>query len=402
MTDLQTPPADRDLLRAFADRADQAAFAELVRRHGGLVLGVCRRVLDDAPDADDAFQAVFLVLARKAGSVRSPERLGNWLYGVAVRCAKRAKARAARRRARELPMTERPGPGGDPADWRDVRPVLDEEIARLPEKLRAVVVLCELEGVSRADAAAKLGVPEGTVSSRLARGKDALRRRLVKRGVALSAVGVGVLLTRAAPAAVSPGLAAQTVSAAIGFAAGGAATAGAAAAGLATTEIKLMFWMKALKVGLAAAVVAAAGGGAAVGYARLAAAAEDKKSDKDKLQGEWKVLSVKVGGNDAELRDEVVGQKMTFREDKMTLTRKSNGYFEATYTLDPSKDPKQADFTVLVGPEADKGKVAAAIYKLDGAKLTLHLSHPGQDRPTDFESAAGQTSILLVLERVKK
>lgn len=413
MTDLQTPPADRDLLRAFADRADQAAFAELVRRHGGLVLGVCRRVLADAPDADDAFQAVFLVLARKAGSVRSPEQLGNWLYGVAVRCAKRAKVRTAKRRAREQPMTERPHPGGDPADWRDVRPVLDEEIARLPEKLRAVVVLCELDGVSRSDAAAKLGVPEGTVSSRLARGKESLRRRLVKRGVALTAIGLGVLLSQAAPAAVPPALAMQTVSAAIGFAAGGSAAAGAA--GLATTEIKLMFWVKLLKVGLAAVLVSAVGGGAAVGLVRAVPTGEGPSfhdavrsvhdsarlalhgpaaRDKDKLQGEWTVKSARVDGHDP--GEKLVLKSVTFDGDKVLLAKGQEG----TFKLDPAKDPKHLDLNVTEGPHTGD---FPGVYKLDGDKLTFHFAHkPGGDRPGDFECKEGGQTVLLTMERAKK
>jgi RNA polymerase sigma factor (sigma-70 family) len=199
------PAADRDLLRAFLTDRDEPAFAALVSRHGPMVLGVCRRVLGNPHDADDAFQATFLVLARKAGSVRRPELLGNWLYGVAVRCAKRAKARAAKRQAREQPVIDWPAPEAGP-DWRDVRPVLDEELARLPDKLRAAVVLCELEGVPRPEAATRLGIPEGTLSSRLARGKETLRRRLVKRGITLSAIGVGMVLANAARAAVPPGL----------------------------------------------------------------------------------------------------------------------------------------------------------------------------------------------------
>src|SRR5262245_7718754 len=211
---------DGDLLKAFAERADQAAFTELVERHGRLVLGVCRRVLADAPDADDAFQATFLILARKARTVRRPERLGSWLYGVALRCAFRVRATA--RRAKEQPMPDvLPAPAEADTDWADVRPVLDAEIGRLPDKLRTVLVLCELQGVDRAAAAARLGVPLGTVSSRLSRAKEALRRRLIRRGITLSLVAVGLVLTRAAvTAAVPPPLAAGTVAAGVRFAVG--------------------------------------------------------------------------------------------------------------------------------------------------------------------------------------
>ncbi|HEX4612172.1 MAG TPA: sigma-70 family RNA polymerase sigma factor [Urbifossiella sp.] len=186
-------PADRDLLTAFAASRDEAAFTELVRRHGGLVLAACRRVTGHAQDAEDAFQAAFLVLARRAGQVGRPEQLGNWLYGVAVRTA--LDARSARRRIREQPLAAAPEPadadrGPDP----DLAGVMDEELARLPEKYRAAVVLCELEGVPRKDAAARLRIPEGTLSSRLAHARKILATRLARRGVmtpagVLAAVG---------------------------------------------------------------------------------------------------------------------------------------------------------------------------------------------------------------------
>jgi uncharacterized protein (TIGR03067 family) len=288
-------------------------------------------------------------------------------------------------------MPDVPAPRPDP-DWADVRPVLDEEIDALPEKLRAAVVLCELRGLDRAAAAAALGVPEGTLSSRLARGKEALRRQLLRRGIALSATGLGLVLASAAPAAVPPGLAEATAAAALG------GTGSVAAISLVNAEVSAMGCAKVLKVGLAAAVLAAGGLGAvAVGYVQ-AAAAEDKKPDKDRLQGEWKVVSIKLGGQDHPNKDQV-GDTMTFKGDNMALDP-----FKATFKLDPSKDPKQVDFTIEEGPnEGEKGKVCLAIYKIDGDKLTIHSAHPGGDeRPTGFESKEGQTSMVFTLERVKK
>ena len=127
--------SDADLLRGVARNiSDDAAFAELVRRHGPLVYSVCRRVLADRPEADDAFQASFLVLARKAGTIRRPELLANWLYGVALRCSRRAKGAMATRWAKEQPMLDIPAPSPPDADWADVRPVLDAELGRLPEQ----------------------------------------------------------------------------------------------------------------------------------------------------------------------------------------------------------------------------------------------------------------------------
>jgi RNA polymerase sigma factor (sigma-70 family) len=187
----QGGPSDRDLLARFTSQRDQAAFAELVRRHGSLVLGVCRRVTGHADDADDAFQAVFLVLARKAGRIARPDLLGNWLYGVAVRVASRARRSAARRRAREVAVSSLPDPARECASGLpDLGPILDEELAALPEWYREAILLCDLRGVSREEAALILGVPEGTVSSRLANGRKKLAARLARRGVSLSVAGL--------------------------------------------------------------------------------------------------------------------------------------------------------------------------------------------------------------------
>jgi RNA polymerase sigma factor (sigma-70 family) len=214
---LEADHPDADLLARFADRRDEPAFRELVRRHGPLVLGVCRRVAGHAQDAEDAFQAVFVVLARKAGSIRRPELLGNWLYGVAVRVARRAKRAAARRRVRERQVPAMPEPPTSPAaDWSDLAAVLDEELVALPEWYRTAVVLCDLQGLSRAEAAARLGVPEGTLSSRLAAGRTKLAERLARRGVTLPAAGLGVVMSASGTAAVPARLIEATVAAAVG------------------------------------------------------------------------------------------------------------------------------------------------------------------------------------------
>lgn len=405
---------DRNLLQAFAERADQDAFAELVRRHGPLVFGVCRRVLNDSAEAEDAFQAVFLVLAKKARSVRRPDLLGNWLYGVALRCARRVRTRTAQRLAREQPVTDMPArnPIPDAAEWRDLRPILDEEISRLPEKLRAPLLLCELEGVPRPEAAHRLGVPEGTLSSRLARGKDALRRRLLKRGIALTAIGLGLMLSQAAPAAVPSVLVQATTTAAIGFAAGTKATT--VAATIATREVQAMFWAKAIKVGLIAMIVAVVGSGVAIAYREGAIEQPNtgvlrelhdsvfhsihgtlpgKKSDKDKMQGEWKVTAVKVDGKDA---DENLGLKaLTFTGDKVVLGKDHEG----TFKLDAEKSPKQLDLKLTAGPHPGD---FPGVYNLEADKLTIHVAHPGGERPGDFECKEGGKTILIALERVKK
>jgi RNA polymerase sigma factor (sigma-70 family) len=225
----EDPRPDRDLLGRFAATRDEEAFAELVRRHGRMVLAVTRRVTGSPHDAEDAFQAAFLVLARRAGQVARPDLLANWLYGVAYRTA--LEARNARRRIKEQhpvsavpepPDPRAPAAGGSPED-ADLRRVIDEELAALPEKYRACVVLCDLEGLSRKDAAVHLRIPEGTLSSRLNHARKVLAGRLTRRGVTASGGALGAFLTGDALGAVVPArLALHTTRAAARFASGGA------------------------------------------------------------------------------------------------------------------------------------------------------------------------------------
>jgi RNA polymerase sigma factor (sigma-70 family) len=175
------PAGDGALLERFLAKGDDSAFEALVVRHGPMVLGVCRRILASPHDADDAFQATFLVLARKAARLRAPDRLGPWLYGVATRVAKKARSRAARHRHEAL--TDCPARERREAEWSDVMPILDAELGRLPSRHRDILVLCLLEGASAEEAAHRLGCPVGTVKSRLARGRKSLRDRLIGRGI---------------------------------------------------------------------------------------------------------------------------------------------------------------------------------------------------------------------------
>jgi RNA polymerase sigma factor (sigma-70 family) len=176
---------DTQLLKRFARQKDEAAFAALVRRHGPMVLAVCRRVLHDAHDAEDAFQATFLVLVRKARFIARPELLANWLYGVAYRVAVKARANANRRSAHERRAGAMTSVGSAPERiGSELRAVLDAELSHLPEKYRAPLVLCYLEGKTNEQAARLLGWPTGSISGRLARARELLRERLVSRGLA--------------------------------------------------------------------------------------------------------------------------------------------------------------------------------------------------------------------------
>jgi RNA polymerase sigma factor (sigma-70 family) len=192
---------DGELLTAFVERADEAAFEALVRRHGPMVLGVGRRVLGDRHAAEDVFQAAFLVLARKAAGVWPRDAVGNWLYGVAVRIARDARRSQARRRAREVPMFDCAqadmGPRETSPDWR---PILDDELSRLPDHLRLPILLCDVEGRTRRAAARELRLPDGTFSRRLAAARRALAGRLARRGVTLGFAGLAAALARDAAA----------------------------------------------------------------------------------------------------------------------------------------------------------------------------------------------------------
>jgi RNA polymerase sigma factor (sigma-70 family) len=238
---------DGPLLERFVAGHDQTAFIAMVLRHGPTVWGVCQRVLRDGPDAEDAFQATFLVLARKAGSIARPDLLGNWLYGVAYRTAREAKSRRATRRARESRVQRHTPSNADPqVEWADLRPVLDEELNRLPEKFRRPFVLCYVEGKTNEEAARLLNCPKGTVLSRLAWARERLRCRLTRRNITLTAGLAGLLQSEALRAAVPPTLVHPTVKAAAAFAAGNAAAIPIASGVAVLTErvLHAMLWTK--------------------------------------------------------------------------------------------------------------------------------------------------------------
>lgn len=226
---------DGQLLDCFVSRREPAALEALVRRHGVMVWGVCQRVLRSPHDAEDAFQATFLVLLRKAPSIVPRERVGNWLYGVAHQTALKARATRTKRQTREKQVTDLPEPAAtDPPLGNDLRAVLDEELSLLPAKYRAVLVRCELEGNTGREAARQLGLPEGTVASRLARARAMLAKRLARRGLSVSGgMLAAVLPANAAPASVPTSVMTATVQAVTRIAAENAVPAGAIPANVA-------------------------------------------------------------------------------------------------------------------------------------------------------------------------
>jgi RNA polymerase sigma factor (sigma-70 family) len=206
---------DADLLESFVLHRNPDALAVLVHRHGPLVWNVCRRLLRKPQDAEDAFQATFLVLVRKAATIRHKERCAHWLYRVAYQTALKARAVAARRSVREQQVPDMPEPAVPPPDLgNDLQPLLDRELNRLPEKYGAVLVLCDLEGKTRPEAARQLGWPEGTVAGRLARARAMLAKRLSRRGLVLSATSLAAALPGAtASATVPPSVISSTIDA---------------------------------------------------------------------------------------------------------------------------------------------------------------------------------------------
>ena len=313
---------DGQLLERFLVHQDEAAFVALVRRHGPMVLGVCHRILGNDADSEDAFQATFLVLVRKAPSLTSRSILGDWLHGVARHTALKAKAAATHRQAKEHAMA-RPHATAEEVrnDWL---PLLDEEVARLPEKFRLPIVLCDLEGKTRREAAEQLGWPEGTVAGRLARARTMLAKGLTRRGLVFSGSALAIALAQTvASACVPASLVGSTVKAAASVAAGKAVTTAIVSAKVAAlTEgvLKTMFLTKNAALGLAAAILVTAGIGAVSFPALHAGRTKENvshavldgnevpqpkapKTDKELLHGTWTLMETHQHGKKVAAKD---------------------------------------------------------------------------------------------------
>jgi RNA polymerase sigma factor (sigma-70 family) len=252
---------DGQLLSCFVERRDESAFAVLVRRHAPMVWRVCRRLLANHHDAEDAFQATFLVLVRKASAVVPREMVANWLHGVAQQTAWKARTMTARRKAREKQIPDMPEPAvTDQQLWRDLQPVLDRELSRLPDKYRVAIILCDLEGKTRRQAARQLGVPDGTLAARLARGRTMLAKRLARQGLTASSGVLAALLSpNTVPACVPSAMISFTIKAATGLAAGRALGAGAVPATVAALTQGVLTSMFIARLKMATVLLVAAG-----------------------------------------------------------------------------------------------------------------------------------------------
>jgi RNA polymerase sigma factor (sigma-70 family) len=412
-------PADGDgdgeLLRRFAAGREEAAFAGLVRRHGAMVFGVCRRLLHDLHDAEDAFQATFLLLARRAASVRQPESVASWLYGVAYRVARKARAAAARRPEVGANPAEPPSPADPVAEaaWHELRPVIDEELNRLPEKYRAPLVLCYLEGRTNEEAARLLGWTRGTVSGRLARARDLLRPRLARRGLALAAGGWASWLAEKGATPVSAALV-EKVRAVL---TGGVSVPAAA---LAQGVLRTMFAKKVLTVAAVVLALGLIGGGVGLlGRPGPAAAGGDNKEapnakpgviftlpevpnkergdDLQKMRGTWQAVMMEHDGERLPpesikgFRVAVSGRTITFDPD---------GHRRAASILRLVRGVTNQPGTIWLRTEARKAPTVRGIYALADGRLTLCFDNDqGKTAPTNFTTTSGSGLTLLVLER---
>jgi RNA polymerase sigma factor (sigma-70 family) len=254
--------SDGNLLDSYIARRDESAFEALVCRHGPMVFGVCRRILGNEADAEDAFQATFLVLVRKARSIQPRENVGSWLHGVAHNTALNAKSMIRKRRSKEREAGMKPMPAGAEEVWGQVQDLVDGELARLPEKYRLPIVVCDLEGKTIKVAASQLGWPQGTVATQLRRGRAELAKRLSKHGLTLSGTALAAVLSEQVASAGLPlSLVNSTVKAAGLFAAGNAVSSGV----VSTTVVALTegvlrtMLLKKLKTAVAVLLVVALG-----------------------------------------------------------------------------------------------------------------------------------------------
>jgi RNA polymerase sigma factor (sigma-70 family) len=375
---------DGNLLDLYVRLKDEAAFEALVRRHGRMVLGVCRRILGNSHDAEDAFQATFLVLVRKAGSIRPTGMVGNWLYGVAQRTAQEARRSAAKRRAKEAQVLPRISMPDD--TLAHLRPLLDKELERLPDKYRAVLVLCDLEGRTRKEASEQLGLPEGTIASRQARARHILAKRLTRHGVTLSFGVLATALAQEAASASTPiSLLVATVRAATAYAAGPAtatAVVSAPVAALAEGVLKTMLLSK-LKITVFLLLLVGVAGTGWGNYRTLA-------SDQPALQGELQVAQADVNHGEKlanenlilsldDLQGRWTGQKngikvdLTFNTGQGLWQKYTQAYMQAHWQVEfqvarkPDKLSRQATMSYTKGADlscvlTDRTKTSLKLY----------------------------------------
>jgi RNA polymerase sigma factor (sigma-70 family) len=371
--------SDADLLQSFVHCRDEDAFACLVKRHGPMVLAVARRILGNAHDAEDVFQATFLVLARRAACIKPPSMLGNWLHGVAYRTALEARRLIARRREKERAAVPRAV-----SESPDLAAIVDAELSCLPDKLRVALVLCELEGRTRREVARELGIAEGTVASRVARGRVLLAKRLARHGLIPSAA-----LTASVPATVSASLLSKTVDVSMGNATG-------VVARLANGVLKAMLINRLRRtIGVVLLLVLSCVGLGqssnppnASGQSQPAKKQAKAVTELDRLQGPWKLVAVQENGKHVPKVDPVTwfifGNKIAVKQkDREDLD---------SFRLDVKQNPKAIDIF-----NADGKLIGLGIYRWDGDKL--QICGDQDQRPQRFSTQEGDNALVLTFQR---
>jgi RNA polymerase sigma factor (sigma-70 family) len=413
---------DGELLHRFAALREEAAFATLMQRHGPLVLGVCRTILRDVHDAEDAFQATFLVLARKPRSIRKPASLASWLHGVAYRLATKARVQAARRRVCERQAATMPN--AEPQDeviWRDLGLIIHEEVEQLPQRYRLPFVLCHLEGKTNQEAADLLGWPKGTVVSSLSRARQQLRTRLSRRGLGLaSGMSAAFLANNVAQAVVPSALLESTLKAASLFATGSGLAGEIAVPVLASAEGFLHSLVMA-KLKVAAAVllgitIVATGTGLVihrmrpVGHAdsvaesqapssvsRAVAPLPIEKPVADELDGNWIVVAAEQYGRKI---DDLNDRRLSFANGRFTLSAGRgevrgiipSGGMDGDFTVEPA-NPRRIDLE-------RRNRHLRGVYELTRNELRICVAEADADsRPTDITTSPASSQLLLVLKR---
>jgi RNA polymerase sigma-70 factor (ECF subfamily) len=433
--------SDRQLVEQLLAGQTEAVFEAVVRRHGAMVYRVCSRVLQHHQDAEDCFQATFLVLAQKLRALRKHASLASWLHGVAYRVALKAKAEAAARRCHEAKASVCQTMPPDDLSWGEVRAVLDAELARLPEKWRLPLVLCYLEARTQDEAAAQLGWSKRTLRRRLEEGRTGLGRRLSRRGVIWSAAVSAVLVSESvASAALSLGLVDSTVQAASLFAAGQTAAKDLISVKAAVLTKRVLESMCLAKLKIAMVVVGAAAL-LASGFSAVAIPAQqarptdgnaflrldddeaphqppartdkepsqDKerldlsrtqnqpqvKTDKEMLQGTWRLLETHKHGKKVDAKDIPINpHRLLIDGSKVEIKLAKGGGDCGEFELNTAATPKEITITWLIQWRG--------IYRLDQDKLTICFNPDNGIRPDEFRTAADSGRVLFIYERTKK
>lgn len=410
---------DSQLIEALLSKRDEIAFETLMLRHGPMVWGVCRRIVHQQQDAEDAFQATFLILLQKAATINPRGMVGNWLHGVAIRAAQKAKSDRYRRQGKEKKAAEiRNKESSEVMPDGELQQLLDQELQRLPVKYRVPIILCDLQGKTRGQAAQELGWPEGSVAGRLARARQLLARRLTHSGVLASSATLLWGDTAAAVPLQLLGLTRQLAS-----------TLLTAQTSLATLSPRVAFIMKGVHnamlvtslkgklaivlvvmcvgLGLGSMTVAMAGreqlgtnttlsaNGVRSGVTQI-----DKqqllKAELEKLRGTWDVTTLQVDGADKP-QTAYHGANIIVAGDIFKMMSTETVY-QGTFSVDASKSPKTIDLHFTEGPE--KGKTNLGIYELNGDlwRICLCMKDNGE-RPKEFKTSAGSQHAIETLKR---